>query len=202
MAELMPDGTLVVQPFTVQDIPAFVLEDLVQDLDLCGDIYDASGLDVLGAADGEEDVVQDFIDDIYLPLFNAKDGDIIMLTKDYYVAEVGCFVYGGSEGNPVVLDLNGHTINASEGLSFYVYGALQIRDSGAGGEMLDLVSIALVDAAYLFLDGGRIEDYVNIGNNSTFTMYGGTIDGDVITSNNTAFTMHGGTLNGQVHTYN
>ena len=54
MAELTADGRLVVQPFTVRDISAFVQDDLAQDPDLCSDIYDASGLDVLGIAGGEE----------------------------------------------------------------------------------------------------------------------------------------------------
>ena len=55
MAELAADGRLVVQPFTVQDIPSFVMDDLAQDSGLCSDIYNASGLDVLGTAGGEED---------------------------------------------------------------------------------------------------------------------------------------------------
>lgn len=55
MAEMTADGRLVVQPFTVKDILSFVRIDLVQDPGLCSDIYDASGLDVLGTTDGEED---------------------------------------------------------------------------------------------------------------------------------------------------
>ena len=56
MAELTADGRLVVQPFTVQDIPSFVQDELAQNPDLCSDIYNVSGLDVLGSAGGEEDI--------------------------------------------------------------------------------------------------------------------------------------------------
>ena len=48
MGSLTANGELVVEPFGEPDLPAFVRDDLVRDPGLCGDIYEASGLDILG----------------------------------------------------------------------------------------------------------------------------------------------------------
>ena len=56
MAEFTANGNLVVKAFTVREILTFVQAELMQDPDLCSDIYDASGLEVqsLDGTEGSE----------------------------------------------------------------------------------------------------------------------------------------------------
>ena len=49
MAVLTEDETLEVKPFTANDVPAFVREEIAEDEDLAADIQDTTGMDLTGA---------------------------------------------------------------------------------------------------------------------------------------------------------
>lgn len=154
------------------------------------------------------------IDDIIERLRTAKAGEVIKLNKDITgMMTNNLDIYGGSVGNPVVLDLNGHTLSITgelEGASYYfrIHGALQIRDrSGTDQGILDPVHPIGIDvqpSGYLLLDGGTIDvssgsHDVNKGSSNvsiqgTCIMNGGTILGTAWIRDNATFTMNGGSI--------
>lgn len=155
-------------------------------------------------------------ENIFGRLRKAKGGEVVTLTKDSKV-EITEYIdiYGGSEDNPIILDLNGHTLAATRLYRITVYGALQIRDnSDSGNGALDLVDtngIKVDSSGHLFFDGGTIilereEDESNstregisaIALYGNFTMNNGTIMGAIIPHDNAIFTMNDGTINGSV----
>ena len=218
MAELAEDGEFTVNEFTQQDIPDFVLEDLSRDPGLRDDICEASGLDIPDgsgpAAAGRPYDGSDY----YNILRGAQAGDVITLTGDGVITpsdDDGLRIRGGGEDDPVILDLNGHTLTMTDYTYFSVFGTVRICDSsGTGSGTLELrTHIHVQDTGRLYLDGGTLSNAGNvvlvggIDGDSAFTMNGGTIsgsdpDGTVhVFSGGSSFTMNGGTINsGADHT--
>lgn len=166
-------------------------------------------------------------DDILEKLRNAKAGDVIKLTEDVEAeAAENVRISGGTEDNPVVLDLNGHTLTVTgtgEYNYFEVYkGALKIRDSSVTGTgTLDMSGYIAVYSSNLFLESGTLNvrgsagSYYNgryynrcaiaISSFASFTMTGGTINRDAnsivgiyVDGSQSSFTMAGGTINGAI----
>lgn len=152
-------------------------------------------------------------DNIFGRLRSAKAGEIITLSQDIVAEQADRIdIYGGSPTNPIVLDLNGHTLFIKgqwEGVSydFNIYGALQIRDNSNDKGVLNLSSphrFYVRSSGYLLLDGGTID--VSNGDRDVSTgmsavdaegiaiMNDGTIFGLVESTNNGSFTMNGGSI--------
>ena len=129
----------------------------------------------------------------------ANDGDVITLTRDYAVpvdAENG--IYGliycnaGSSDEPVVLDLNGHTLSFPDGghLIANLTRALTIRDSGTGGKITSAEGYAVFNTqtGILRLESGTLE--------STFTGDGNEQIKGAVYNQGTMY-VDGGTVSGQ-----
>ena len=129
--------------------------------------------------------------DLLERLRNAENGKVITLTRDmtaeFDPAADPYVISGGSEADPVVLDLNGYTLDIGM-MDIYVYGALNIRDSkDTGSGILKLggcIRVGRDDApAYLYLDSGTIDsegaDAIVLYGDSTFTNSGGTYNGGI-----------------------
>ena len=162
-------------------------------------------------------------DDILEKLRNAKAGDVIKLTGDVEAkATENVRISGGAENNPVVLDLNGHTLTVTGEYDYLeVYrGALKIRDSSAAGTgTLNMSGYLKVYGSELFLESGTLDVRGSAGGapyayygyaividrNAAFTMTGGTIKkdtdstGGVVCAYSGSFTMAGGTINSGNH---
>ena len=166
-------------------------------------------------------------DELLAALINARDGDTITLVRDIELALTeDVEMFGGSRDNPVILDLNGHTIITTgdyyiddpdiiaedpdiAGIAFHyqisVFGALRVRDSGAGnGALVINGGIQVVSLAYLFWDGGTYYPGADVIHRpgciavhyGTFIMTGGMINSEVYAGNFSTCTMTGGTIGG------
>ena len=137
-------------------------------------------------------------------LSGAQAGEIIMLPGDRAAGGYMITVPDGTATNPVVLDLNGHTLSLPQGIR--IDGALRICDSGKmGGGKLELSAgtIEVSSGKQLFLAGGTVSgggsNYaVSVGSGGTFTMTGGTVDGGssvaVYFAEAAGFTISGGEI--------
>ena len=221
MAELRADGEFLVDVFPAGAVPDFVRDDLSPDIgggaggfggmdDPPGpDGSDAPEASDPGSGDEPANYEPDNADDLLEALRSAKNGDVITLAGDIQakVSPVDLVIPGGSEDDPVVLDLNGHTLTMQVSLTenVRVSGALRIRDgSGTGGGVLTSGRpVVIEDSAYLFLDSGTINGTGNATlslSNSTFVMSGGTVSGGrnfvIGVLGGAAFTMTGGAIEG------
>lgn len=152
-------------------------------------------------------------DDILVRLRRAEEGEVITLQQDIAEEQTDRIdIYGGSPTNPIVLDLNGHTLFIKgewEGANYdlNIYGTLQIRDSGNDGGALKLSAphrIYVQPSGYLLLDGGAIDISngdrdVSTGSSAmiaegTAIMNDGTIFGTVVAVNSGSLTMNGGSI--------
>ena len=236
MGVLTEDGELTVREFFKQDIPAFIQDEV--DTGLSGGIGEAPGPDSSEppeisdtpetpavsenpavsepsepSGEGETTYFEsDNADGLLDILSGAQGGEIIKLTGDIeteLTADVR--ISGASKDNPVVLDLNGHSLTMTGAYST-VYGALTIRDSSgtdSGVLHLDRPVLVQYSASLLVESGGITNDkfditvsaigggVVRVSANSSVTVTGGTINGDInVTSS--SLTMNGGTVNGQI----
>ena len=117
---------------------------------------------------------------------------------------------GGKESNPVILDLNGHTINRAlgtaqaDGTVISVSGALTLKDSTGSGKITGGNNnnsttsgtwgggVCVQDGAFFTMEGGNISyNFSEIGgggvyvcNGGSFTMTGGTIGGSGVNDGN------------------
>ena len=117
---------------------------------------------------------------------------------------------GGKESNPVILDLNGHTINRAlgtaqaDGTVISVSGALTLKDSTGSGKITGGNNnnsttsgtwgggVCVQDGAFFTMEGGNISyNFSEIGgggvyvcNGGSFTMTGGTIGGSDVNDAN------------------
>ena len=117
---------------------------------------------------------------------------------------------GGKENNPVILDLNGHTIDRAlgtaqeDGTVISVSGALMLKDSTGSGKITGGNNnnrttfgtwgggVCVQDGAFFTMEGGNISyNFSEIGgggvyvcNGGSFTMTGGTIGGSDVNDAN------------------
>ncbi len=117
---------------------------------------------------------------------------------------------GGTESNPVILDLNGHTINRAlgtaqeDGTVISVSGALTLKDSTGSGKITGGNNnnsttsgtwgggVCVQNGAFFTMEGGNISyNFSEIGgggvyvcNGGSFTMTGGTIGGSGVNDGN------------------
>ena len=224
MAELTSNRKITVTAFTEQDVPAFVRDDLDPDLiDGMGEVPGPDDpdtpeptdlpetTDIPETADGEGELYYepDNADDLLAALRSAPSGATITLANSFEV-EKEVIIPNGTADNPVILDLNGYTLNVTGRYSFEVSGALLIRDtSSQGSGKLAGVAIIVSNSAYLNLVNGTItagtSNAVYISKNASFIMNGGTIENDddgsdpvvEIYGDKASFTMNGGTIDGK-----
>lgn len=118
--------------------------------------------------------------DIAGALSGANSGDIITLPGNLSAASGSeLLIGGGIEENPVVLDLNGYTLDVTVPVA--ISGALKVCDSSGGSGTWNAgsrIQAARGDNAHLILDGGTItggDGFTIALSGSTFTMDGGEI---------------------------
>ena len=224
-AGLTTDGELVVKGFTQQDIPAFVRKDadpeLIDSVDKAPEPTEAPGpsntpelsetLEPTGGQGGENDEPDDGTE-ILEALRSAQNGDVITLPWNVVSDTTDTVqIQGGTEDDPVVLDLNGYNLTLTAtgaNPGFNITGALEIRDSsseGTGGlnftknASYSTCSIRLQDGSHLFMKGGTITSFnttVLSIFDAAFTMTGGTVNGYVYIENSASptITIDGGTI--------
>ena len=117
--------------------------------------------------------------DIAGALGGAKNGEIVTLPGNLS-ADAGSelLIGGGTEDSPVVLDLNGYTLDVTAPV--VVSGVLKVCGSGSGGtwSVGSRIQVARSDSAHLILDGGTItggDGFTIALSSSSFTMDGGEI---------------------------